>query len=235
MGLQAERQFRFHPGPRKRQRLRNRSELCRRQPDQAIEDQHHPERRWCSGRSNHPWLRRNRPSALRGQYPSRQSCRAPRESYLAARGSIPQIRLSPATLRGSIPASLTRRLTLSCTPLRFPYDSAFAGAYVTQICNALSPAQCSYRGYDLNTGFSPALRMRMERRSAIRLTQQAIRMIHCCARSVPICRTEARPVSRIRTRIMFRGSSKLPPHCAGYFDRGFRWSGTSQPDAAHAS
>jgi YD repeat-containing protein len=32
----------------------------------------------------------------------------------------------------------------------FSYDSAFAGAYVTQTCNALS--QCSYMGYDLNTG-----------------------------------------------------------------------------------
>ena len=32
------------------------------------------------------------------------------------------------------------------------YDSAFSGAYLTKSCNALSPAQCSYNGYDFNTG-----------------------------------------------------------------------------------
>lgn len=34
----------------------------------------------------------------------------------------------------------------------FSYDSAFSGAYLTQACNALSPMQCSYNGYDFNTG-----------------------------------------------------------------------------------
>jgi RHS repeat-associated protein len=32
------------------------------------------------------------------------------------------------------------------------YDSAFSGAYLTQTCNALTPTQCSYNGYDFNTG-----------------------------------------------------------------------------------
>jgi YD repeat-containing protein len=32
------------------------------------------------------------------------------------------------------------------------YDPAFAGAYLTKSCNALSPTQCSYAGYDFNTG-----------------------------------------------------------------------------------
>src|SRR5262249_37128706 len=36
----------------------------------------------------------------------------------------------------------------------FTYDSAFAGAYPTKTCNALN--QCTYNGYDFNTGLLTA-------------------------------------------------------------------------------
>ena len=76
------------------------------------------------------------------------------------RGNLTSVSKWLNTTGGSVTSSTqwfdTGEIYKSLDPLghttTFAYDAANAGAYVTQACNALSPTQCSYSGYNFNTG-----------------------------------------------------------------------------------
>jgi RHS repeat-associated protein len=77
------------------------------------------------------------------------------------RGNLTSVSKWLNTTGGSVTSSTkwfdTGEVYQSIDPLlhttTLSYDSAFFGAYLTKSCNALSPAQCSYNGYDFNIGF----------------------------------------------------------------------------------